>query len=307
MGGDLTGLDGPLSERSRREADGGQKSDKSKERTQAEHVRTLRVCSHLGEGRFDGRPELGLARFMAHDYRLVYWPGLPGRGEFVRVVFEDLGLAFQDTARRSEAEGGGFPAVRAFVEGRNPGDPHYAPPIVSDGEIVVSQTPAVLAWLGARHGLWPESESGRTRALQLQLTLADFVTEIHDTHHPLLHAGYYEDQKDAAIVRSEQFLQARMPRFLGHFEDVLDTAGGVHMVRDGFSTVDLAMFHLLEGLEYAFPRSFARQSPGYPLLSELRERVRARPRLSAYLASDRRMPFNERGVFRRYPELDEAV
>jgi hypothetical protein len=41
-----------------------------------------------------------------------------------------------------------------------------------------------------------------------------------------------------------------------------------------------------------------------PELLALRERVRELPRIAAYLASGRRMPFNQDGIFRRYPELD---
>jgi glutathione S-transferase len=48
----------------------------------------------------------------------------------------------------------------------------------------------------------------------------------------------------------------------------------------------------------------AEMTPRIPRLLSLRDRVAARPRIAAYLASSRRIPFNEDGIFRHYPELD---
>jgi glutathione S-transferase len=42
-----------------------------------------------------------------------------------------------------------------------------------------------------------------------------------------------------------------------------------------------------------------------PRLGSLAERVAQRPRVATYLASPRRLPFNENGIFRHYPELDD--
>jgi glutathione S-transferase len=237
-------------------------------------------------------------------YRLIYWPMLQGRGEFVRLALEDAGLDYVDVARAPEDRGGGVSAVLAYVEGRSPGHPMLAPPILERGTLRVSQTANILAWLGSSHGSWPETEEDQLHAMQLLLTVADLVAETHDTHHPIAVGLHYEDQKAAARARSEHFLRERLPKFLGHLEDVLDVNGGVHMVGEATTVVDLAVFQVLEGLEYAFPRGFARASAATPKLHALRDRVRQRPNVAAYLASERRLPFNEHGIFRRYPELD---
>ena len=42
----------------------------------------------------------------------------------------------------------------------------------------------------------------------------------------------------------------------------------------------------------------------WPHLAALHDSVAALPRIAAYLASKRRIPFNESGIFRHYPELD---
>ena len=238
------------------------------------------------------------------DYELIYWPAIQGRGEFVRLVLEDSALKYHDIARRPESEGGGFPAVLQYVWGQNPGYPIFAPPILKFGDLVLSQTSNILYWLGKKYDLWPQNERQATYAMQVQLTIADLVTEVHDTHHPLAVDRHYEEQKEAALERASQFLAARLPRFLGYLEDVLVSNGGVYMIGNELSTVDFATFQVLEGLEYAFPRGFARASTTTTRLHALRDRIRQRPRLAAYLASERRIPFNEQGIFRRYPELD---
>lgn len=236
--------------------------------------------------------------------RLIYWPSLPGRGEFVRLILEDVGAEYVDVARRPEAEGGGFPAVLAYYEGQREGHPVMAPPILEDGDLVIAQTHVICAYLAEHHGLVPDEPAGRLHARQVHLTLLDLATEAHDTHHPLGVSLYYEQQKRAAQAHARQFLESRLPRFLAHFEHVLERGAGRWLVADRCTYADLAAFQVLEGLEYAFPRGFAEVAAEAPRLLELRHRVADRPRLAAYLRSSRRLPFNLDGVFRHYPELD---
>lgn len=238
-------------------------------------------------------------------YELFYWPTLPGRGELVRLVLEDRSLTYEDVARRPEQDGGGFPSILEFVQGKNAGNPVFAPPILRHGHFVLAQTPVILEYLGRRHGLWPEGQASY-QAAQLNLSFADFWTEIHDTHHPLIHSGWFEDQADAAKVRATNFRQARLPRFLGHFEDVLKVNGTGYMTGEAISVLDFVLFQTLEGLEYAFPNAMGQLRPEIPELLGLRQRVRTRPTLQAYLESPRRLAFNETGIFRRYDQLDSA-
>jgi glutathione S-transferase len=241
---------------------------------------------------------------MSTPYELYYWPNIPGRGEFVRLVLEEAGVPWIDVGRRPREEGGGIEAVLAFYAGRNEGHPVFAPPVLKQGELVLAQTAAICHLLGRRHALAPRDEAGEAHALELQLTIADLVDEVHDTHHPISAALYYEEQKPAAKKRAAHFVKERLPRFLGYFERVLASSGGDWLVGTAVSHADLSLFQALEGLAYAFPRAFARASQATPGVLALRERVRARPRIAAYLASGRRMPFNQEGIFRHYPELD---
>jgi glutathione S-transferase len=237
-------------------------------------------------------------------YELYYWPTIQGRGEFVRLALEDAAADYVDVARGR----GGMNAMLKAMQDPALGHPSYAPPFLKAGDIWIGQTAAILLYLGGRLGLAPRAEAGRMRAHQLQLTIADLVAEAHDTHHPVGVSLYYEDQKKEARRRAQEFIAARIPKYFGYFEQVLARPGGRGwMVGTRASYVDLSLFQLIEGLRYAFPKAMAGIEPDYPALAEVHDRVAARPNLAAYLASKRRIPFNEEGIFRHYPELDRAA
>jgi len=235
-------------------------------------------------------------------YELYYWPGIQGRGEFVRLPLEEAGADYVDVAR----ERGGMNAMMALLAGTRIARPPFAPPFLMAGKQVIAQTANILLFLGPRLGLAPKAEAGRLWAHQLQLTVADFVQEIHDTHHPVSGGLYFEDQKPAARRRAEAFRRERAPKFLGYFEQVLarNSAGDRWLVGGRLTYADLSLFQIVAGLRYAFPRAMARLEKKHPRVVALHDRVAARPRIAAYLASDRRIPFNNDGIFRRYPELD---
>jgi len=242
---------------------------------------------------------------MARDedrYELYYWPTIQGRGEFVRLLFEDAGVEYVDVARLPPDQGGGVPALRRLINEPPPGAPPFAPPILKVSDLAIAQLANVCNFLGPRLGLVPDDESSRLGALQLQLTLADLVAEVHNTHHPISSGLYYEDQKEAARACAVAFVSQRLPKFLGYFERA--AAGSPHLLRAAHSYVDLSMFQVLEGLAYAFPKALEAAEATMPSLVQLRRRVAARSGVAAYLASERRLPFNEDGIFRSYPELD---
>jgi glutathione S-transferase len=246
-------------------------------------------------------------RMSTPSYELYYWPAIQGRGEFIRLALEDAGASYVDVARLSEAEGGGVPALMKLLRGSAaPGSPlsPFAPPILKAGPLLIAQTANILGYLAPRHGLVPDDEASRLRALQLQLTIADIASEAHDAHHPIASSLYYEDQKPEAKKRATLFISERIPKYLGYFERVLQYGDTEHLVGSASSYADLSMFQLLSGLAYAFPRAIAAIAPSVPLLCGLRDRVAARPRIARYLASERRIPFNQHGLFRHYPELD---
>ena len=236
-------------------------------------------------------------------YELYYWPSIQGRGEFVRLALEEAGADYVDVARRGRR---GMDALLKLVEGGRTETVPFAPPVLKAGKLVIAQTANILFYLGGRHGLAPKNEAGRLWANQLQLTIADFVDEAHNTHHPIASSLYYEDQRREAKRYSEMFLKLRVPKFLGYFEDVLarNRRGDRWLVGARLSYPDLSLFQAVEGLRYAFPNATARIDRKYPRVAALHARVAERPNVAAYLGSERRIPFNEMGLYRHYPELD---
>lgn len=235
-------------------------------------------------------------------YDLYYWDGIQGRGEFVRLALEEAGARYVDVARNA----GGEAAMMTLLDGRRVARPPFAPPFLKAGKQLIGQTANILLFLGPRHGLAPASEAGRLWTHQLQLTLADVVGEAHDTHHPIASSLYYEDQRREAKRRAVHFVAERMPKYVGYFEQVLaqNPRGAHHLVGGALTYADLSLFQVVEGLSYAFPKAMARLARGHRKVIGVRDRVRARPRIAAYLASPRRLAFNEQGIFRYYPELD---
>ena len=231
-------------------------------------------------------------------YELYYWPGIQGRGEYVRLALEEAGADYADVAR-------GARGTAAMMKMMAQGDtPPFAPPFLKAGKLVIGQTANILLYLGARHGLAPKTEAGRLWVHQLQLTIADVVLEVHDTHHPLGPSLYYEDQRAPAKKRTEDFWNERVPKYLGYYEDVLKNGGGSYLVGRKLTYIDLSLFQIVAGLRYAFPKRMKAFEEDIPGLIDLHDRVAARPNIKAYLASERRTPFNDSGIFRHYKELD---
>jgi len=238
-------------------------------------------------------------------YELYYWPSIQGRGEFVRLALEEAGADYVDVARVPKQ---GVPALMRFLGRKSQERPPFAPPFLKAGKVVIAQTANILLFLAPRHGLVPKNEAARVWAHQLQLTVSDWLVEAHDAHHPIGGAFYYEDQKPESKRRAAHFTAERLPKFLGYFERLLrdNPAGDSCLAGAEVSYVDLSMYQVYSGLNYAFPKVMARLAPDHPKLAALHQRVEKLPRIAAYLISPRRMPFNQHGLFRHYPELDES-
>jgi glutathione S-transferase len=240
-------------------------------------------------------------------YELYYWPSIQGRGEFVRLAMEEGGAQYRDVARES-GKGAGIAAMMRLLSNRSLETSPFAPPILRAGRVLIGQTANILQFLGPPLKIAPRANAARLWTHQLQLTIADFLVEIHDTHHPVAAGLYYEDQKKEARRKSADFLKNRMPKFLGYFEKVLgqNLSGERYMLGARLTYVDLSMFQLVAGLKYAFPNATRKAARKYPRLFALHTRIHERPRIAAYLTSPRRIPFNNEGIFRHYPELDAA-
>jgi glutathione S-transferase len=232
-------------------------------------------------------------------YELYYWP-IQGRGEFARLILEDAGANYLDVGR----ERGGLAKMQAIIDGAQPELLPFAPPFLHAADCWLAQSAQIASFLGERLGLAPPHEPERLVARTIMLTIADLINEVHDTHHPIAIDKTYEQQRAPAKQRATAFREARMPKFLGYLERNLERNGTGVLVGSGVTYVDLAAFQVVEGLGFAFPHALAALQPELPRLLALHDRVSARPRIAAYLTSDRRLPFSQHGIFRRYPVLD---
>ena len=240
---------------------------------------------------------------MERPYELYYWPTIQGRGELVRLALEDAAAPYIDVAREPEEKGGG---VKALMKVLHKGDDvlaPFAPPFLKSGDLIISHAANILLYLAPRHHLVADDPESQIRAHALQLTITDFLAEVHGTHHPVAAGLYYKDQKVEAKRYAKGFIEERIPKFTSYFEKVIVRGGGDHPF-GVFSYIDLSLFQMVDGLHYAFPKAMKHIAPQIPHLTALHARVARRPRIAEYLASKRRVPFNEDGIFRHYPELD---
>lgn len=241
-------------------------------------------------------------------YELYYWPDIQGRGEFVRLALEEANADYLDVARLS-GRGKGTATMMRFLENSKIERPPFAPPFLKAGNLIIAQTANILMYLGPRLGLVPKAEAKRLWAHQLQLTITDFVAEIHDVHHPIAGSLYYHQQMREAKRRAKYFRTERMPKYLYYLERILSNnpKGTRFILGRTISYVDLSIFQLIAGLCYSFPNTMKQINPGIPRLMAVHDHVANRPNIAAYLASGRRVPFNKFGIFRHYPELDKPV
>lgn len=233
-------------------------------------------------------------------YELYYWSGIPGRGEFVRLALEEAAVPYTDSAREKNGDAEMMALMKPGALAQRP----FAPPFLKAGRLTIAQTANILLFLGERHGLAPKNEAGRFWVHQLQLTIADLVGEIHDGHHPIAGSLYYQDQKPEAAMRTRHLREERLPKYLGYFDDILARGGSGWLAGKRLTTADLSLFHVVEGLRYAFPKTMQRLERQFKELGSLHDRVAKRPRIARYIASGRRQPFNTDGIFRHYPGLD---
>jgi glutathione S-transferase len=236
---------------------------------------------------------------MLASYQLFYWPGIQGRGEFVRLALEDAGAAYEDVARGK----GGMDRMMAMMKGAGDKRPPFAPPFLKSGRLVIAQVANILLYLGPRLKLSPRDEASRLWLNALQLTVTDFVKEVHDTHHPVSTGLYYEDQKPEAKKYAQGFLKERVPKYLGYFEKVIEKSGGPFVLGRKVSYVDLSLFQSIEGLRYAFPKAMKRIERKVPKVIDVHDARREAERhqgLSRVGAADR----VQRG--RNFPEISGA-
>ncbi|KAL6722225.1 hypothetical protein ACLMJK_001332 [Lecanora helva] len=245
-------------------------------------------------------------------YELLYWPGIPGRGEHIRLCFEETGTPYKDVCNADKA---GMAELRELISPENIGDkinpPALAPPVLKHGDLLISQVPNITLYLAPKLGLAgsEDDENAIYHINQLALTALDGLSnEAHDTHHPIAVGAYYEDQKEEAKKKAKDYVENRVPKFVGYFERVLQgeaSKGGEWLYGGQLTFADLVFWQCLDGVTFAFPKAIQelKKSGKYERVFALYDKVKERERIKAYLDSDRRKDYSM-GIWRHYPELD---
>lgn len=121
-------------------------------------------------------------------------------------------------------------------------------------------------------------------------------------------SGSFVSHLDPESVYVLNEFKTGIPKFLNYFAVALEGAPSGsegYLVGSKTSTADLALAHVLDGLEHALPRRMAviKSDKKYERLWVLKTRVESEAGVAQYLKSDRKMPWGN-GIFRHYPELD---
>src|SRR5262245_56708132 len=157
---------------------------------------------------------------MVAPYELIYYIGVPGRGEHVRLILEEAGTAYTETAALAMDKC--REVVTKTLDGGQGNPPYFAPPLFRHGDLLISQTSNILMYLGSKLGLAGSKENDAWRVNALALTALDGLSnEVHDCHHPICAELAYEDQKEESARRSKEWVKGRLPKHLGYWEKAL--------------------------------------------------------------------------------------
>ncbi|KAI0205629.1 glutathione S-transferase protein-like protein [Astrocystis sublimbata] len=260
---------------------------------------------------------------MDAPYELIYWCSCPARGEHIRLALEEAGAPYSDTLSLGMEKC--WKKVEEYIAddymGESGNPPYYAPPFFKHGSLMISQTSNILMYLGPRLGLSGSKEGDAYRVNALALTALDGLSdEVHQTHHPIAHDLFWEDQKEESRRCSKEWVKDRLPKHLGFWDKVLkcekalpgawsmgesEASPGPWLLGDTFTYADLVLFQCIDGVLFAFPRAMkqAKDSGKYDRVFQLHDAVAARPNIAAYLSSNRRQEYNI-GIYRYYEEND---
>lgn len=196
---------------------------------------------------------------MSHpSYELLYHPGTPGRGEYIRLAFEITHTPYTDVSNASPSGPSTVYSILSQKSTDADGNPPiFAPPALrvpgagkAGKTLLLSQTSNILLYLGPKLGLVSEDAVERLWVNQMALTALDWSDEAHGVHHPVASGLYYEDQKEEAARKAKDVRENRVPKFLAYFEGVLggnEGGGGRCLVGEGVTYADTTFWQVLDG------------------------------------------------------------
>lgn len=228
------------------------------------------------------------------EFKLFYWPGMLGRGEFMRLLFHETQTPYEEVFKDKS-----FEEAKQMGYGR--GKKHFAFPVIEHGDIVLSQTPVICRYLGKKldHGrLYPKTEKDRLQAEVLMAGVVDVVEEGCRAWHPIDYNATYDSQKEQAKPFIEYYKKKRLPRWLDFFETTLkdnySENGELVFVGKQISWVDLCIFHFVDGNMLECPELFNDKQNIH--LKKFHQAIRDRPNIKTWYYSDAR-PKNTQTIF----------
>jgi len=225
-------------------------------------------------------------------WQILYWPAKDadgkvaagaGRAEYLRVLFEEAGVPYQDVTA----------GLRAFFWQNLEAQPYpaLAPPAIRKNNFILGQTAVCAKRLAMEFGFYPTDEDDAAHAEQIVTTVHEYIAEGRSAFHPVKNTMSYHDQKEEAKPYIAAFKADRLPRYMTNFERFLkaNRGGGGFFVGDSLSYVDLQVMVMLQVTRSQFPDAW--EALDAKLLKDHLAQMEARPRIKAYLLSDRKQPF----------------
>jgi len=175
-------------------------------------------------------------------YKVYYWPGFTGRAEGILFLLEQAGVAY---TLESDIQG---------VTAKHP--VCFACPVVDDGHTVISQTPAVLYYLGKKLGFFPDDHND-ARALQISLNIADLWSE-----------GYEAKKKDGGA----EWIKTRFSKWANSLEHSIQ---GKYFFGEKLTYVDFQALNLVNVFDFIYGHVATDEWAKYPKISAWIKEVRA--------------------------------
>lgn len=218
----------------------------------------------------------------SETWKLYYWDMCPGRGEYVRIVFEEAGVQFLEDRDN---------ILEKVIKGGMEGFPAFAPPVITRGDFKLSQTPVICEYLGKHFNLYPASDTDVWHARQINLTIHDFQADGRNVFHAKQFTASYFGQEAETQGHIDWFRKERLPRWLLYFEKLLQANdnGRSFVIGDKLTYVDLGLLQVLRNAANQFSDEWIKMD--IPLIKAFKQRMEARPNLAAYFKSDRCQPF----------------
>ena len=208
-----------------------------------------RTIAALSDDLLTGPDRLQLRPITSTGSLGLQWDGVPGRAECIRLLFEYTGTPYEELKDNSTL-------MTRIVDPEIVGiPPNLWPPVLElpNGKWL-GQTGVIMNYLSPKLGLAGYAKDDTdldedekvflsAKTSQLVFTALDLLVEVsavdsrrpvhglcimscsqaHNVHHPVSTNLYYEDQKAEALRAAEQFRASRLPKYMQHFQSVLET------------------------------------------------------------------------------------